>query len=36
MNGKNINFDKKNVKRATSTIKTKIYLIWMILMLIKY
>ena len=27
MNGKNINFDKKNVKRATSTIKTKIYLL---------
>ena len=29
-------FDSKNIKKATSTIKTKRYLIWMILMLIKY
>ena len=36
MNGKNINFDNKNVKKATFTIKTKKYLISMILMLIKY
>ena len=32
MNGKNINFDNKNIKKATSTITTK-YLIQMILML---
>ena len=29
-------FDSKNIKKATSTIKTKRYLIWVILMLIKY
>ena len=27
MNGKSINFDNKNIKKATSTIKTKKYLI---------
>ena len=27
MNGKNINFDNKNIKKVTSTIKTKKYLI---------
>ena len=36
MNGKNLNFDNKYIKKATSTIKIKIYLILMILMLIKY
>ena len=36
MNVKNINFENKNMKKATSTIKTKKYLIKMILMLIKY
>ena len=36
MNGKNINFNNKNIKKATFTIKTKKYLIKMILMLIKY
>ena len=36
MKGKSVNFDYKNVKKATSTIKTKKYLIQMILMLIKY
>ena len=36
MNGKNINFNNKNIKNVTFTIKTKKYLIYMILMLIKY
>ena len=36
MNGKSIHFDNKNIKKATSTLKTKKYLIQMILMLIKY
>ena len=36
MNGKNLNFDNKYIKKATSTIKIKIYLILIILMLIKY
>ena len=27
MNGKNINFNNKNIKKATSTIKTEKYLI---------
>ena len=38
MNGKNINFDNKNIKKniKTFTIITKKYLIQMILMLIKY
>ena len=37
MNGKSINFDNNNIKKATFTKKkTKKYLIQMILMLIKY
>ena len=37
MNRKNINFDNKNIKKLTFTIKTKKkYLIQMILMLIRY
>ena len=35
MIGKNENFDNKKIKKATSVTKTKKYLIWMILMLIK-
>ena len=36
MNGKSINFDNRSIKKATFTIKTKKYLIQMMLMLIKY
>ena len=36
MNGENLNFDNKYIKKATTTIKIKKYLILMILMLIKY
>ena len=36
MNGKNINFNNKNIKKETFTIKTKKYIMWMILTLIKY
>ena len=36
MNGKNINFDDKNIKKSDFYKKTKTYLILMILMLIKY
>ena len=36
MNGKNTNFDNKDMKKAISTIMKKKYLIKMILMLIKY
>ena len=36
MNGKRINFNHKNIKKVTFTIKTKKYLIQMILLLVKY
>ena len=36
MNGKSINFNDKKFKKATFTIKTKKYLMQMILILIKY
>ena len=36
MNEKNLNFDNKYIKKATTTIKIKKYLILMILMLVKY
>ena len=36
MSGNSINFDNKKIKKATSTTKTKKYLIQTILMLIEY
>ena len=36
MNGKNINFDDKKIKKVTFTNKQKEKLTWMILMLMKY
>ena len=36
MNGKNINFDDKKIKKSDFYEKIKKYLTWMILMLIKY
>ena len=36
MNGKSININDKKIKKATVIIKTKKYLIYKILMLIKY